>query len=80
MIDPTRGVDVGTKSEIFKLVRRLAEQGFGVLYYSTDMEELLNICDRVMVMCDNKVADILTDGEITKENILKISIGKSIRN
>lgn len=80
MIDPTRGVDVGTKSEIFKLVRQLAEQGFGVLYYSTDMEELLNICDRVMVMCDNKVADILKGEEITKENILKISIGKTIRS
>lgn len=80
MIDPTRGVDVGTKCEIFKLVRALAEQGCGVLYYSTDNEELLNICDRVMVMCDNAIADTLASNEITKENIMRLSIGGSIRD
>jgi len=78
MMDPTRGVDVGTKSEIFKLVRQLAEEGCGVLYYSTDMEELVNVCDRVMVMCDYKVVGTLTRENMTKENILKLSVGQSI--
>ncbi len=77
MLDPTRGVDVGTKVEIFKLVRDIAKKGNSVLFYSTDIDELVNVCDRVMVMCDNKIGDILEGKRITKENILKLSVGKS---
>ncbi|MDD5017491.1 MAG: sugar ABC transporter ATP-binding protein [Eubacteriales bacterium] len=79
MLDPTRGVDVGTKSEMFRLVRKLAEEGNSVLFYSTDLSELTGICDRVMVMYDNSVFDTLVGEEITKENILKASVGESIR-
>jgi ribose transport system ATP-binding protein len=77
-LDSTRGVDIGTKVEIFALMRQLAREGNAVLYYSTDIEELVNICDRVMVMFDNTIKAILQESEITKENILKISVGESI--
>ncbi len=77
LFDSTRGVDVGTKAEIFTLVRKLAEEGNAVLYYSTDIEELVNVCDRVAVMCDNTIAGILTQQNITKENILRLSVGET---
>src|SRR5829696_3959182 len=50
--DPTRGIDVGTKQEIYRLMRELAEQGACVLFYSTDYEELIGCCDRIAVMYD----------------------------
>ena len=78
MLDPTRGVDVGTKVEIFKLVRKIAEDGNAVLYYSTDMSELIGICDRVMIMCDNTISGILAEPELTNENLLKLSVGERI--
>ncbi len=80
MLDPTRGVDIGTKSEIFKLVRNFAESGNSVLYYSTDMSELTGICDRVMVMYDNTVFGTLGRDMLTSENILKYSVGEQITN
>ncbi len=78
LYDCTRGVDVGTKAEIFALVRKLAEEGSGILYYSTDIEELVNICDRVAVMCDKTITGVLSGNDITKENILTLSVGENI--
>ena len=48
--DPTRGIDVGTKQEIYQLLRRLADEGAAILFYSTDYDELIGCCDRVLVM------------------------------
>ena len=48
--DPTRGVDVGTKAEIFALMRDLAARGFAILFFSTDLAELANVADRTLVM------------------------------
>ena len=78
LYDCTRGVDVGTKAEIFTLVRELAEKGHALLYYSTDVDELVNICDRVAVMFDGKISAVLKDGELTKENIILASVGEKI--
>jgi len=73
--DITRGVDVGTKREIFILIRELAKRGNGVLFYSTDMQELVNVCDRVIVLYDGKVNASLSGGDLTRENIAAVSIG-----
>ena len=78
LYDCTRGVDVGTKAEIFVLVRELAEKGNAVLYYSSDVEELVNLCDSVSVMCDGKVSAVLEGKKITKENIILASVGESV--
>ncbi len=53
--DPTRGIDVGTKQEIYRLLRELAEAVAAILFYSTDYEELIGCCDRVAVMYDGQV-------------------------
>lgn len=75
MHDITRGVDIGTKKEMFSLVRKLAEEGKAVLFFSTDVEELVNVCDRVLVMQDGKIVRSLKNEELTKENIIGASIG-----
>lgn len=79
MHDITRGVDVGTKKEMFNLVRKLAEEGKPVLFFSTDVEELVNVCDRVVVMRDGKAAASLELETMTKENIIGASIGADMR-
>ena len=48
--DPTRGIDVGTKQEMYELLRQLADRGTAILFYSTDYDELIGCCDRVLVM------------------------------
>ncbi len=53
--DPTRGIDVGTKQEIYQLLRRLADAGAAILFYSTDYDELIGCCDRVLVLYDGAV-------------------------
>ncbi len=53
--DPTRGIDVGTKQEIYQLLRKLADAGAAILFYSTDYDELIGCCDRVLVLYDGAV-------------------------
>jgi ribose transport system ATP-binding protein len=78
MYDPTRGVDVGTKAEIFSLVRDLARDGNGVLFYSTTTDELVNVCDRVLVMHDGRIKAELEGAKLTKENIVRASLGEAV--
>jgi ribose transport system ATP-binding protein len=68
--DPTRGIDVGTKQEIYRLMRELAEQGACILFYSTDYEELIGCCDRVAVMYDGRVVCELEGEAITERNLI----------
>lgn len=78
MHDITRGVDVGTKKEMFILVRKLAAAGNSVIFFSTDVDELVNVCDRVIVMFDGKVGADLVDSKLTKESIIGASIGENV--
>lgn len=75
LYDFTRGVDVGTKNTMFTLLRRLAAEGNCILFYSTDMEELVNVCDRVLVMDHGAIKADLAEERLTEENILRASIG-----
>ncbi|WP_407051996.1 sugar ABC transporter ATP-binding protein [Methyloraptor flagellatus] len=68
--DPTRGIDVGTKQEIYRLLRRLADEGAAILYYSTDYDELIGCCNRVLVMYDGRVTAELTGDRITEHNLI----------
>lgn len=68
--DPTRGIDVGTKQEIYRLLRSLAETGASIVYYSTDYEELIGCCDRVAVMYDGEIVRELRGDEINERNII----------
>ena len=65
--DPTKGVDVGTKAEFYELLTKLCEEGKTILFYSSDDEELLGLCDRVLVLYDGKIRTELTGKELTKK-------------
>lgn len=75
--DPTRGVDIGTKEETYRLVSSLADGGAGVLYYTTELEELLRLCDPVLVMYGGKISSVLRGEDITHEKVLKAMLGLS---
>jgi len=72
--DLTRGVDVGSKAEIYKLLRELTHDGYSFLFYSTDVTELINIADRVAVMFDGRVNTILEGDHLTEERVLHASV------
>jgi ribose transport system ATP-binding protein len=72
--DPTRGIDVGTKQEIYRLLRELADQGRALLLYSTDYAELIGCCDRVSVMYDGAIVRELEGAAITEEAIVAASL------
>jgi ribose transport system ATP-binding protein len=68
--DPTRGIDVGTKQEIYQLLRKLAAAGAAILFYSTDYDELIGCCDRVLVLYDGAVKRELVGAEITERALI----------
>jgi ribose transport system ATP-binding protein len=72
--DPTRGIDVGTKQEIYKLLRRLADAGKGVLFYSTDYAELIGCCDRVVILYEGRVVRELAGDALTEQQILTAAL------
>lgn len=73
--EPTRGIDVGSKSEIYKLIRSLADDGIGVIIVSSEMEEIIGLSDRVLVMHEGRCTGILERGEISEESIMHLATG-----
>lgn len=74
--DPTRGVDVGTKAEIFTLMRDLASRGFAILFFSTDLAELANVADRTLVMSYGRIAATLEGEAMTEGAILSATLSQ----
>lgn len=72
--EPTRGVDVGAKSEIYRQINFLAEQGLAILLYSTEMPELLGLCDRILVFSAGELTAGLPREEATQESILQYAL------
>jgi len=68
--DPTRGIDVGTKQEIYQLLRKLADSGAAIIFYSTDYDELIGCCNRVLVLYDGGVKRTLVGDEITERALI----------
>jgi ribose transport system ATP-binding protein len=77
LFDPTRGVDIGTKQEIYLLMREFVDIGGAILFYSTDVLEIVNLCDRVVVMHSGRKHAELLGGEIAEESIMRIALGGS---
>ena len=75
--DPTKGVDVGTKAEFYALLIRLSEEGKTIILYSSDEEELIGLCERVLVMHDGKIRTELSGNKLTKANLIAASLGAS---
>ncbi len=74
--EPTRGIDVGAKQEIYKLINELVTKGKGLLFISSDMPELLGMSDRIIVMHEGSIAGMLTKEEATQEQVLKLASGE----
>ena len=78
--EPTRGIDVGTKVEIQKQVLKLAEQGVSVTFISSEIQEMLTVCSRLIVMRDRKIVGELNGSELSQDNIMKTIAGGSEKN
>lgn len=76
--EPTRGIDVGAKSEIYRLMRALADNGVGVVMISSDMEEVIGVSDRIVVMKQGAVAGTLLRHDFSEHNILTLAVGKAL--
>ena len=74
LYDPTRGIDVGTKGEIFVLMRELAAKGYAILFYSSDLAELVHVADRVAVLRYGRLAAILAGADNTEHQILRAAM------
>jgi ABC-type sugar transport system ATPase subunit len=75
LVDPTRGVDIGARSEIKRVWARLSEEGRSILIASTDAEELVDICDRVIVIRSGRISGEVARDELTEERILGMAAG-----
>ena len=71
--EPTRGIDVGAKVEIYNLMNQLKQQGIAVMFVSSELPEVLGIADRIIVMCDGRITGELDAKEATQEEILKLA-------
>jgi len=76
--EPTRGIDVGAKAEIYELMRGLARQGVAVLMISSDMEEVLGQSDRIAVMHEGRVAGYLPRAEASEETVMQLAVGQAV--
>jgi len=76
--DPTKGVDVGTKAEFYNLLDRLCESGTTILFYSSDDQELIDLCPRILVMQDGFIKADLTGDDLTKANLVSTSMGAGL--
>lgn len=76
--EPTRGIDVGAKVEIYKLINQLARDGVAILMISSELPEVLGMSDRVLVIHEGEIAGILDRGEATEERIMELATGTSL--
>jgi ABC-type sugar transport system ATPase subunit len=76
MDEPTRGIDVGSKSEIYQIMADLADQGVAIIMISSELPEVLGMSDRVLVMRDGRVAAELARGEATEERVMHYAVGQ----
>ena len=71
--EPTRGIDVGAKSEIYKLLNDLVERGKSIIMISSELPEILRMSHRVVVMCEGRITGVLSAKEMTQEKIMKFA-------
>ena len=71
--EPTRGIDVATKYEIYKIMVGLAKKGVGIIMISSELPELMSMSDRIMVISNKKIAGVLDHNEYSQERIMELS-------
>ena len=72
--EPTRGVDVGVKSEMYEIINKLAEEGTAIILISSELPEILSLSHRIIVMREGKITKILNNKEATQEKIMSYAI------
>ncbi|MEZ5830366.1 MAG: sugar ABC transporter ATP-binding protein [Dongiaceae bacterium] len=76
--EPTRGIDVGAKGEIYELMRGLADSGVAILMISSDMEEVIGVSDRIAVMHEGRISGFLERSEFSEDRVLQLAVGKDL--
>jgi ribose transport system ATP-binding protein len=75
--EPTRGVDIGAKREIYTIMENLASQGVAILFVSSEMEEVLGMSDRTLVMHEGRITGELSHEELSEEAVMTLATGKT---
>jgi L-arabinose transport system ATP-binding protein len=78
--EPTRGIDVGAKAEIYALIRHLADNGLAILVISSEMPELIGVSDRIVVMASGRVVGEVSRAEATEEGILALAMTDNVNS
>jgi ribose transport system ATP-binding protein len=78
--EPTRGIDVGAKAEIYRLMRELADRGVAILMISSDMEEVLGVSDRIAVMHEGRLMGVLEREQFSEKAVMRWAVGKAQEN
>lgn len=73
--EPTRGIDVGAKYEIYKIIDELTSEGVGIIMISSELPELLGMSDRILVMCEGRITGQVDREEATQEKIMTLATG-----
>ena len=73
--EPTRGIDVGAKYEIYELMNEMAEHGIAVVMISSELPELIGMCDRIYVISEGRMAGLVEKQDMTQENIMMLATG-----
>ena len=73
MDEPTRGIDVGAKYEIYSIIGELAKEGKTIIMVSSEMPELIGVCDRIMVMCEGQITGFVEGEDMNQEKIMELS-------
>jgi ribose transport system ATP-binding protein len=74
--EPTRGIDVGAKSEIYRLIRALSDAGVAVLMISSDMEEVIGVSDRILVIHECAISGELERDQFSEHHVMQLAVGK----
>ena len=72
--EPTKGIDVGSKSEIYQIICNLAKEGIGIIMVSSELPEILGVCDRIIVMCQGRITGELSRGDATEKRVLMLAM------
>jgi ribose transport system ATP-binding protein len=75
--EPTRGIDIGAKHEVYKIINGLVDRGAGVLFISSEIEELMGMCDRILVMSAGEIAACVEKPGFDREQILRYALGRN---
>ena len=77
--EPTRGVDVGAKAEIYRVMRQLTERGLGILMISSELQEVIGMSDRVLVMREGRISGELTGRRLTEHDIMRLATASHVQ-